>query len=71
MNDFAEIVIIYQSLVGVDSFNCSMQPLGIYINRTFALFSKDIPKKTKTKVTKDVVKYLDRALYVTGWDTGK
>lgn len=71
MNDFAEIIKIYQSLVGGTDFIGSNYPLEVYIERTFSLFSKKIPEKSKKKVVEDVIKYLRPSLNVVGWVHGK
>jgi len=71
LNDFAEVVTIYQSLVGKTSFIGSNHSLETYINRTFALFSKDIPEDARVRVLNEVVKYLDKSLHLVGWDHRK
>jgi hypothetical protein len=71
LNDFAEIVMIYQSLVGKTSFIGSNHSLDVYINRTFALFSKSVPEDARAKVFDEVVKYLDKSLHLVGWDHRK
>lgn len=71
LNDFAEIVMIYQSLVGKTSFIGSNHSLDVYINRTFALFSKSVPMDARAKVFDEVVKYLDKSLHLVGWDHRK
>ena len=67
MNNFAEIIKIYQSLVGGTDFigsNCSLE---VYIERTFSLFSKKMPEESKKKVVEDVIKYLCPSLNIVGW----
>jgi hypothetical protein len=72
LNDFAEIVMIYQSLVSKNTnFLGSNWPLDTYIERTFALFSKEIPDSTKKKAAQDIVKYLHKSIDIVGWDHRK
>lgn len=72
LNDFAEIIAIYQTLVGKNtSFIGSNWPLDVYIARTFALFSKDIPEEVKTKTANDIVKYLHKSIDLIHWDHRK
>lgn len=68
LNDFAEIVIDYQSLIANNtSFLSSNWPLDVYIERTFALFSKEISNDIKKKVVQDIAKYLQRSIEIVGW----
>ena len=69
LNDFAEIVIAYQSLIANNtSFLSSNWPLDIYIERTFALFSKEISNDIKKKVVQDIAKYLQVSIEIVGWN---
>jgi len=69
LNDFAEIVTAYQSLIANNtSFLSSNWPLDIYIERTFALFSKEISNDIKKKVVQDLAKYLQRSIEIVGWN---
>ena len=69
LNEFAEIVIAYQSLIANNtSFLSSNWPLDVYIERTFALFSKEIPNDVKKKVVQDIAKYLQRSIEIVGWN---
>lgn len=69
LNDFAEIVTAYQSLIANNtSFLSSNWPLDIYIERTFALFSKEISNDIKKKVIQDLAKYLQRSIEIVGWN---
>lgn len=69
LNDFAEIVTAYQSLIANNtSFLSSNWPLDVYIERTFALFSKEIPNDVKKKVVQDIAKYLQRSIEIVGWN---
>jgi len=69
LNEFAEIVTLYQNLVSQNtSFLGTNWPLETYIERSFALFAKDVSMTIQEKTIRDVVKYLDSALRVTDWD---
>lgn len=69
LNDFAEIVIAYQSLIANNtSFLSSNWLLDIYIERTFALFSKEISNDIKKKVVQDIAKYLQVSIEIVGWN---
>lgn len=69
LNDFAEIVTAYQSLIPNNtSFLSSNWPLDIYIERTFALFSKEISNDIKKKVIQDLAKYLQISIEIVGWN---
>lgn len=68
LNEFAEIIALYQLLVSKDtSFFGSSWPLDTHIQRTFALFRKNIPSDIQQKVVDDIVKHLRPSLNVTGW----
>jgi len=72
LNDFAEIITIYQSLVGKNtSFITSNWPLDIYIDRTFSLFSKNISENVREKTAQDVIKYLHQSIDLVQWDHKK
>lgn len=69
LNDFAEIVMIYQSLLSKNTnFLGSSWPLDVYIEKTFSLFSKEVPDNIKRKATEDVVKYLHKSIDIVRWD---
>lgn len=69
LNDFAEIVTAYQSLIPNNtSFLSSNWLLDIYIERTFALFSKEISNDIKKKVIQDLAKYLQISIEIVGWN---
>lgn len=68
LNDFAEIVMTYQSLVGKNTdLLGSNWPLDTYIERTFGLFSKAISNDIKRKAAQDIVKYLHKSIDIVGW----
>lgn len=67
LNDFAEIVMAYRNLIANNkSFLSSNWPLDVYIERTFALFYKEIPNDVKKKVVQDIAKYLRRSIEIVG-----
>ncbi len=69
LNDFAEIVTIYQRLVGKNtSFLSSNVPLDTYVQQTFAVFAKDIPESTQKKTVQSVVTHLHKSIDIAGWD---
>lgn len=69
LNDFAEIVMAYQHLIANNtSFLNSGWPLDVYIERTFALFSKEIPNDIKKKIVQDLAKHLQRSIEIVGWN---
>ena len=69
LNDFAETVMAYQDLIANNtSFFNSDWPLDVYIERTFALFYKEIPNDIKKKVVQDTAKYLRRSIEIVGWN---
>lgn len=68
LNDFADIIAIYQNLVGDNtSFIGSNWPLDTYIRRTFELFRKEVSDDIKKQIELDIVKNLDASLRVVGW----
>ena len=68
LNEFAEIVMTYRNLIANNtSFLSSNWPLDVYIERTFALFSKEISNDIKKKVVQDIAKYLQRSIEIVGW----
>lgn len=72
LDSFAEIVKIYQSLVGKNTnFIGSNLPLDIYIERTFDVFAKTVPDDIKKKVAESVVEHLHKAIDIVGWDHRK
>ena len=69
LNDFAEIVMAYRNLIANNTnFLSSNWPLDVYIERTFALFSKEISNDIKKKVVQDIAKYLQRSIEIVGWN---
>ena len=69
LNDFAETVMAYQDLIANNtSFFNSDWPLDVYIERTFALFYKEIPNDIKKKVVQDTAKYLRKSIEIVGWN---
>lgn len=69
LNEFAEIVIAYRNLITNNtSFLSPNWPLDVYIERTFALFSKEIPNDVKKKVVQDIAKYLQVSIEIVGWN---
>lgn len=69
LNEFAEIISIYQRLVGENtSFVKDVWPLDVFILRTLNLFAKALPNNTAEKLGKDMVKHLRPALAIVGWD---
>lgn len=69
LNDFAEIIEVYQSLVSKNTnFYSTSWPLSVYVERSFALFAKDAPADVREKTSADIVKYLDPALRIVGWE---
>lgn len=69
LNDFAEIVMAYQHLIANNTiFLSSNWPLDIYIERTFALFSKEISNDIKKKIVQDLSKHLQRSIEIVGWN---
>lgn len=69
LNEFADIVAIYQNLVGDNtSFIGSNWPLDVYIQRTFDLFRKDVTKEVQDRIASDIIKNLDASLRIVGWE---
>lgn len=69
LNEFAEIVIAYRNLITNNtSFLSPNWPLDVYIERAFALFSKEVTNDTKKKVVQDIAKYLRRSIEIVGWN---
>lgn len=72
LNGFAEIIALYQNLVSENtSFFGSNWPLETYVQRTFALFSKEVPANIQQKVLNDILTHLHGSLDVAGWDHSK
>ena len=68
LNGFAEIIELYQSLVSSNtSLFGSNWSLEMYVQRTFALFAKEVSEDIQKKVMEDIVKYLDKSLHIVGW----
>ena len=69
LNDFAEVITYFQALVGDKTdFIGTGWPLDTYINRTFALYAKEVPQKAKDRVANDIVKYLHKSIDLIHWD---
>lgn len=69
LNDFAEIIMLYQELVVKNtSFFSPNWPLKTYIERTFALFNKEVPEDTKRRAIQSIATRLQKALDIVGWD---
>lgn len=67
LNEFAEIVSIYGLLYGRADFYGTNWPLDTHIERTFALFRKEVPKDIRNETTNNLVKYLKPSLNLMGW----
>ncbi len=67
LNDFSEIIGIYQLLVGKADFYGTGWSLDTYIERTFALFKKEVPEDTRQEALNNIVKYLQPSLNLMGW----
>jgi hypothetical protein len=70
LNDFSEIVGIYQQLIGIANFDGSSWTLDAYIERTFALFRKEVPEEVRKDTLNDIQKYLRSPLNLMMWWTG-
>lgn len=69
LNDFAEIITLFQALVGGGTdFIYTGWPIDTFIDRTFALFTKDTPHSVKEKVGNEVIKYLHGSIDLVRWD---
>ncbi len=69
LNDFAEVITFFQALVGDKTdFIGTSWPLDVYIDRTFALYAKEVPQATKDKIGNDVIKYLHKSIDLVHWD---
>ncbi len=69
LNDFAEIIRIYQTLDGRDTaFFGSNWPLDVFIDRTLDLYVKEIPEDMKRKIGEDIVKYLHPSIDIVAWE---
>lgn len=72
LNAFAGIIKLYQELdAGGTSFFHSGWPLETFVERTFALFSKEVPLAVRQKVLGDIIANLEPSLRITGWDYKK
>lgn len=67
LNEFAEIVSIYGQLYGRADFYGTNWPLDTHIERTFALFRKEVPKDIRNETTNNLIKYLKPSLNLMGW----
>ncbi len=72
LNDFAEIIYIYQKLVSKNtSFLNASWPLDTFVDRTLKLFVKELPQDIKAKISNDVIKYLHTSIDLVAWDHKK
>ena len=67
LNEFSEIIGIYQLLIGKADFYGTNWPLDTYMERTFSLFTKDVPEDIRNEAVNNVVKYLQPSLNLMGW----
>lgn len=68
LNEFADVIGLYQTLVSENtSFFGSSWPLDTHVQRTFALFRKDISVDSQQKVIDSMAQHLSKALNLTGW----
>lgn len=67
LNEFAEIIGLYGLLYGRADFYGTNWPLDVYIERTFALFSKLVSEDIRKEATDNLVKYLKPSLNIMGW----
>lgn len=69
LNDFAEVITYFQALVGDKTdFISTGWPLDAFIDRTFALYAKEVSQATKDKIGNDVIKYLHESIDLVHWD---
>lgn len=69
LNDFAEIVMLYQELVVKNtSFLNPNWSLKAYIERTFALFNKEVSTDVKKQAIQNISTHLHESLDVVGWN---
>jgi hypothetical protein len=67
LNEFAEIISIYQLLIGRADFYGTNWALDTHMERTFALFTKTVPEVTRKEAVSNIVKYLQPSLNLMGW----
>ena len=67
LNEFSEIIGIYQLLIGKVDFYGTSWSLDIHMDRTFALFRKDVPESVRQEALSNIVKYLQPSLNLMGW----
>lgn len=67
LNEFAEIIGLYGLLYGRADFYGTSWPLDTHMERTFALFTKEVPEDTRKEATDNLVKYLKPSLNLMGW----
>jgi hypothetical protein len=68
LNEFAELVNLYRLLVGGEvELSSPGWPLDTYVERTFQLFRKDVPRGVQEKIVSDFEKFLFTSLKVAGW----
>lgn len=67
LNEFAEIIGLYGQLYGRADFYGTSWPLDTHMERTFALFTKEVPEDTRKEATDNLVKYLKPSLSLMGW----
>ena len=69
LNDFAEIITLYQELVVKNtSFFSPNWSLKACIERTFALFNKEIPASVKKQAIQSIATHLHKSLDIVGWN---
>lgn len=69
LNDFAEIITLYQELVVKNtSFFSPNWSLKAYVERTFALFNKEIPASVKKQAIKSIATHLHKSLDIVDWN---
>lgn len=69
LNDFAEIVMLYQELVvkNTSFFNPNWS-LKAYIERAFAIFNKEVSTDAKKQAIQSIATHLHKSLNVVGWN---
>jgi len=67
LNEFAEIIGLYGLLYGRADFHGTNWPLDAYMERSFSLFSKEVPEDIRKEATDNLVKYLKPSLNLMGW----
>lgn len=68
LNEFADVVAIYQVLVGDNTdFISPNDTLENYIKHTYALFAKEVPDNVQKSAVEEVIKHLHRSLELVHW----